>query len=124
MDAGMSRIVLGTSGIEISRVVLGCGNIGGIGSLPATRGHGNTPDEGYALIDLAVGLGITVLDTANSYAGGESERVVGQWVADHPEGGVLVATKVGNLAEEGQTSVDLSPAHINRQVRASLGRLR
>ena len=119
----MGRTVLGTSGVEISRVVLGCGNIGGIGSPPATRGHGNTPDEGYALIDHAVGLGVTVLDTANSYAGGESERVVGQWVADHPDLGVLVETKVGNLAEEGQTSIDLSPEHIKRQVGASLGRL-
>jgi 1-deoxyxylulose-5-phosphate synthase len=123
MDAVVGRTVLGTSRIEISRVVLGCGNIGGIGSPPATRGHGNTPEEGYALIDHAVGLGVTVLDTANSYAGGVSERVVGRWVADHPESGVLVATKVGNLAEEGQTSIDLSPEHINRQVGASLARL-
>ena len=123
MEAVTRRTVLGTSGIEISRVILGCGNIGGIGSPPATRGQGNTPEEGYALIDHAVELGVTVLDTANSYGGGESERVVGRWVADHPESDVLVATKVGNLAEEGQTSIDLSQEHIGRQVRASLGRL-
>jgi aryl-alcohol dehydrogenase-like predicted oxidoreductase len=42
------------------------------------------------------------LDTANSYAGGVSEPVLGKWLDEHPGADVLVATKVGNLVDPGQ----------------------
>ncbi len=119
----MAQVPLGRTGVEVSRVVLGCGNIGGIGSPAETRGKGNSREEGYELITRAVDLGITVLDTANTYADGVSEEVVGQWVTDHPGADVLVETKVGNIAELGQTDVDLTTGHITRQVHASTGRL-
>jgi aryl-alcohol dehydrogenase-like predicted oxidoreductase len=111
----------------VSRVFLGCGSIGGIGSPASTRGLGLTVDEGLEQIEAAVRLGVNVLDTANSYAGGESERTVGKWLAAHQDDGVddavLVATKVGNIAEPGQSAMDLSGPHIARQARASLARL-
>jgi aryl-alcohol dehydrogenase-like predicted oxidoreductase len=66
---------------------------------------------------------VNTLDTANSYAGGVSEQVVGRWIAARPEARVLVATKVGNLVRPEQDHIDLSPAHIAQQVRASLARL-
>jgi 1-deoxyxylulose-5-phosphate synthase len=114
---------LGGSGLSVSRVVLGCGSIGGIGSPAQTRGKGLSPVEGLAQIDCAVGIGINTLDTANSYAGGVSEEVVGQWVAGHPDADVLIATKVGNLVHPDQHDIDLSPAHIAEQVEASRSRL-
>jgi aryl-alcohol dehydrogenase-like predicted oxidoreductase len=107
----------------VSRVFLGCGSIGGIGSPASTRGLGLSVDEGLEQIEAAVRLGVTVLDTANAYAGGESERTVGKWLAARPDDRVLVATKVGNIAEPGQSDMDLSGPHIARQARASLARL-
>jgi aryl-alcohol dehydrogenase-like predicted oxidoreductase len=119
----MEHRPLGTTGLSVSRVFLGCGSIGGIGSPASTRGLGLSVDEGLEQIEAAVRLGVTVLDTANAYAGGESERTVGKWLAARPDDRVLVATKVGNIAEPGQSDMDLSGPHIARQARASLARL-
>lgn len=119
----MDRRQLGRTGVSVSRVILGCGSIGGIGSPASTRGKGLTAQDGLALIDAAVGLGIDTLDTANSYGGGVSEQTVGRWVAEHPDIEVTIATKVGNLVEPGQTEIDLSPAHIAEQVEISRSRL-
>ncbi|HZC51608.1 MAG TPA: aldo/keto reductase, partial [Mycobacterium sp.] len=119
----MDRRPLGRTGLAVSRVLLGCGSIGGIGSPAVTRGKGLTPEEGLAQIDAAVAMGINTLDTANSYGGGVSEQVVGQWLASHPHAEVLVATKVGNLVRPDQQRIDLSAAHIAAQVAASVDRL-
>lgn len=118
----MERVPLGSTGIAVSRVLLGCGSIGGIGSPASTRGKGLSADEGLAQIDTAVSLGINTLDTANSYGGGVSEQVVGRWLADHPEDDIVIATKVGNLVRPDQRDIDLSPAHIFEQIRVSLAR--
>jgi aryl-alcohol dehydrogenase-like predicted oxidoreductase len=119
----MDRRPLGSTGLTVSRVLLGCGSIGGIGSPAVTRGKGLSPQEGLEQIDTAVAIGINTLDTANSYGGGVSEQVVGRWIASHPDADVLVATKVGNLVRPDQQGMDLSPAHIGEQVSASLARL-
>lgn len=119
----MDRRLLGRTGISVSRVLLGCGSIGGIGSSPAGKGKGLSRVEGLEQIDMAVELGVNTLDTANSYAGGVSERVVGEWIALHPAADVLVATKVGNLVDSRQVAPDLSPAHISVQLAESLRRL-
>lgn len=119
----MDRRPLGRTGLAVSRVLLGCGSIGGIGSPPVTRGKGLSPEQGLQQIDTGIALGINALDTANSYGGGMSEQVVGQWIASHPDADVLVATKVGNRVRPDQRGIDLSPAHIAKQVSASLARL-
>jgi aryl-alcohol dehydrogenase-like predicted oxidoreductase len=119
----MDRRPLGRTGLTVSRVLLGCGSIGGIGSPAVTRGKGLSPQEGLEQIDTAVAMGINTLDTANSYGGGVSEQVVGRWITSHPDADVLVATKVGNLVRPDQQDIDLSPAHIAEQVSASLARL-
>jgi aryl-alcohol dehydrogenase-like predicted oxidoreductase len=115
---------LGRTGIAVSEFIFGAGAIGGIGSSPATRAHGLSPEEGLARLDEARDLGITVIDTADAYGGGESERTVGRWLAERPATGTLVATKVGNAARpDGSVGVDLSPARIERQLAQSIGRL-
>lgn len=119
----MDRRPLGRTGLAVSRVLFGCGSIGGIGSPAVTRGKGLSPDKGLEQIDAAVAMGINTLDTANSYGGGVSEQVVGQWLATHPGADVLVATKVGNLVHPDQRGIDLSAAHIAEQVVVSLDRL-
>lgn len=119
----MREITLGTTGIAVSEFFFGAGAIGGIGSPPATRGKGLTVDEGLTRIDEAVDLGIRVLDTANTYAGGESERTIGRWLDERERDDVLIATKVGNLAEPEQREVLLRADHIERQLAASIRRL-
>ena len=123
MVAAMRTVELGESGLQVSEFFFGAGAIGGIGSAASTRGLGLSEDEGLAQLSLAAELGVRVVDTANSYAGGESERVVGRWLRTRNPEGVLVATKVGNLVEPGQAHVDLSTAHIHRQFASSRKRL-
>jgi aryl-alcohol dehydrogenase-like predicted oxidoreductase len=115
---------LGRTGIAVSEFIFGAGAIGGIGSSPTTRAHGLSPGEGLARLDEARDLGITVIDTADAYGGGESERTVGRWLAERQVTGTLVATKVGNaIRPDGSVGVDLSPAHIARQLTQSIDRL-
>jgi aryl-alcohol dehydrogenase-like predicted oxidoreductase len=113
--------MLGRTGIDAGEVILGAGSIGGFGSSLATRGWGLSAEEGRRQLDAAAARGIRVVDTADAYGGGESERVVGEWLPGHED--VLVATKVGNVVTEAGWGVDLSPARIRAQVRGSLGKL-
>jgi aryl-alcohol dehydrogenase-like predicted oxidoreductase len=113
---------LGRSGLEISEVIIGCGTIGGIGSARETLGNGLSDDEALTMLDTAAALGVTALDTANSYAAGHSERVVGRWLAAH-DGRMLVATKVGAPVEVSQERIDNSHDHVLRQIDSSLERM-
>src|ERR1051326_7171335 len=75
------RRPLGLSGLAISRVALGCGNFGGVGSAPAFFGQGLTPDPAVGLMDAAWEFGLTHFDTADAYGGGRSETAIGRWIA-------------------------------------------
>jgi len=116
---------LGRSGIEVSRIVLGCGNFGGIGSSPTHVGKGTSRDEALRLLDAAWELGITTLDTADAYGLGRSEETIGAWLrtkgSDVRER-VVIATKTFNPMAEGADH-GLRAARILRQVETSLGRL-
>jgi aryl-alcohol dehydrogenase-like predicted oxidoreductase len=116
---------LGTTGVRVSRLILGCGNFGGIGSSPVFFGQGESREQAFALLDAAWEAGITTLDTADAYGGGRSETYIGDWlrtkgpeVRDH----VVLSTKTFNPMEEGADH-GLSPARVKRQVESSLGRL-
>ena len=118
--------MLGRSGIAVSRIVLGCGNFGGIGSSPRFFGQGTTKDEAFALLDAAWELGITTLDTADAYGGGRSEAFIGEWLATKDSAvrdRAIVATKTFNPMAEGADH-GLGRARIHRQLRTSLQRLR
>src|SRR3989454_458489 len=54
---------LGSTGLKISRLGLGCGNFGGIGSAPAFYGMGESEAQAFDLMDRAVDAGINFLDT-------------------------------------------------------------
>jgi aryl-alcohol dehydrogenase-like predicted oxidoreductase len=77
--------------------------------------------ESQAIIDRALDAGITVIDTANVYNDGESERVVGRALKRHP-GRFQVATKVG-LARVGGRFEGLSRARVVAAAEESLQRL-
>src|SRR5262249_18783972 len=55
----MERAYLGQTGIRVSRIILGCGNFGGIGSAPAFFGQGDSREEAFELMDAARDVGIT-----------------------------------------------------------------
>jgi len=117
---------LGGSGISVSRVILGCGNFGGIGSAPAFFGRGETREQAFALMDAAWEAGITTFDTADAYGGGRSETWIGEWRAtkgpDVRERLVL-STKVFHSVEGRPGDSGLAPERVRRQLEASLRRL-
>jgi aryl-alcohol dehydrogenase-like predicted oxidoreductase len=80
-------------------------------------------DEALERLDEAYEVGIHVLDTANSFARGESERVIGRWREERERADVLVSTKVGNVVERGQETISLAADHIERQLALSRSRL-
>jgi aryl-alcohol dehydrogenase-like predicted oxidoreductase len=102
---------LGTSGIQVSRVGLGCNNFGRRLDLDGTR----------AVVEAALQAGITFLDTADVYGGGESERFVGEVLQGCREQ-VLLATKFGFAG--GGPGAPGSRDFIRRSLDASLERLR
>ena len=62
----MEKRELGRSGISVSRVILGCGNFGGVGSSPAFFGQGIPKDEAFRIMDAGWELGLTTFDTADA----------------------------------------------------------
>src|SRR5262249_21938552 len=102
---------LGTTGLKISRLALGCGNFGGIGSAPAFFGMGENERQAFELMDRAVEAGMNVFDTANAYGGGRSETYIGRWL--HAKGSaarsrVLLSSKVFNPVGAGPNDRGLS----------------
>jgi aryl-alcohol dehydrogenase-like predicted oxidoreductase len=113
---------LGGTGLTVSRVGLGCGNFGGIGSAPELFGAGESEDEAFALMDAAWAAGVTVFDTAASYGGGRSETWVGRWRRERAVP-VVLSTKVYWSVSGDADDRGLAPERIRRELDASLGRL-
>ena len=121
----MEQRALGRSGVAVTRIVLGCGNFGGIGSKPSLFGQGTTPDDAFELLDAAWDLGVTTLDTADAYGGGRSETFIGDWLrtkGSEVKDRVVIVTKTFNPMAEGADR-GLSAARIRRQIATSLERL-
>ncbi len=117
---------LGETGIEVSRLILGCGNFGGIGSAPAFFGRGETREQAFALMDAAWEAGITTFDTADAYGGGRSEAWIGEWLATKGadvRGRIVLSTKVFHSVEGDPADHGLAPDRIRRQLHGSLRRL-
>jgi aryl-alcohol dehydrogenase-like predicted oxidoreductase len=113
---------LGRTGLELSRIGLGCGNFGGVGSAPELFGQGESQEEAFALMDAAWAAGITFFDTAASYGGGRSERWVGRWRAERGEP-VLLSSKVYWSVTGDADDRGLSRERILREIEGSLERL-
>ena len=115
----MERRHLGT--VEVSRIILGCGNFGGIGSAPEFFGQGEDEDEAFRIMDAAWSLGITMFDTADAYGGGRSEAMIGNWMSSRGYRPQLT-TKTFNPMERGADH-GLSRSRVTRQIESSLDRL-
>ena len=111
---------------DIGRIWFGCGNFGGIGSSPRLRSAGDSEAEALTLLDHARRVGLRRFDTANTYGGGASEVILGQWL--RAQGAsfrqtVQIATKVGNPNGCPPDETPLSAAQIAFHLDQSLRRL-
>lgn len=112
---------LGSSGLKVSRVALGCMSFG-----EAARGVAWMLDEDAAepVFRQAVELGITFWDTANIYSLGSSEEIVGRAIRDFTRReDIVLATKVFFPMHDGPGGSGLSRKAIMEQIDASLTRL-
>ncbi len=103
---------LGTSGLKVSRLWLG------------TMMFGDRTDEAEAgrIVAAARDAGINAIDTANSYAQGESEHITGRLIEAERSHWVL-ATKLANPTSDGPNDRGTSRRHMLQAVDASLQRL-
>jgi aryl-alcohol dehydrogenase-like predicted oxidoreductase len=92
------------------RVAIGSGTFGGAGSPSALIGAGLDASEAHRALDSAERLGITIIDTAFSYAAGGSQEMIGTWLAADPErvNRVRIVDKVGVIEQDGELRLDLS----------------
>jgi aryl-alcohol dehydrogenase-like predicted oxidoreductase len=123
-EHSMRYRTLGPSGLLVSELCLGTMTFGGSEGLWGQIGQ-LRQDEADMLVKAAFEAGINFIDTANVYAGGESERILGQAIRNLgiPRDEVVVATKVMGVMGEGPNARGASRAHIMAQARASLERL-
>jgi aryl-alcohol dehydrogenase-like predicted oxidoreductase len=118
----MDYVKLGSTGLDVSRICLGCMSFGDPerGAHPWSIG----PDKARPIIRQALDAGINFLDTANVYSDGSSEEIVGQALADftHREE-IVLATKVNGRMRPGANGAGLSRKAIMTEIDNSLRRL-
>jgi len=115
-----------TSADERDRIIFGCGNFGGLGSSPTLRDKGDGRERALALLDHARDRGLFRFDTANTYGGGVSEQVLGEWLGRQDaaaRSGFQIATKVGNPHGCPPGERPLSRAQVAHHLDESLRRL-
>jgi aryl-alcohol dehydrogenase-like predicted oxidoreductase len=111
---------------DLNRIVFGCGNFGGIGSSPHLRSAGDSEGRAIELLDHARRVGLRRFDTANSYGGGASEIILGNWLRAQDRAfvqDVQIATKVGNPNACPPGETPLSRSQIAHHLDESLSRL-
>ena len=116
----MEYTTLGTTGLSVSRLCLGCMSFG------STDWHEWVLEEQESreVIERALDLGINFFDTANIYSYGESERILGDVLAEYDRDAQVVATKTYfEMDETNRHSGGLSRKAIEQEVTNSLDRL-
>jgi len=118
----MQKRRLGSEGLEVSALGLGCM---GMSEFYVERNDvARTEAESIAVIHRALELGIDFLDTADMYGPFTNERLVGRAIQDRREG-IVVATKFGNQRGEDGSHLGINgrPEYVRRACDASLQRL-
>jgi len=118
----MDYVKFGGTGLEVSKICLGCMTFGepGRGNHSWTLGE----EDSRALIRQALDLGINFLDTANTYSDGSSEEIVGRAIQDFSKRDeIVLATKVFNRMRPGPNGAGLSRKAIFDEIDNSLRRL-
>ncbi len=113
----MKRRTLGTAGLEVSALGLGCMGI--------SQSFGPSPDRATMVEFLrqAVEHGVTFFDTAEVYGPYDNEEVVGEALAPVRDE-VVIATKFGFSLDDSDRKLDSRPEHIREALEGSLRRLR
>jgi aryl-alcohol dehydrogenase-like predicted oxidoreductase len=114
----MKKITLGSNGLEVSRLGLGC-----MGMSAFYTGAGQDEQGSIATIHRALDLGITFFDTAEMYGPYENEKLLAKAFKGRRDE-AIVATKFGTLNHEtNERQLDGSPANVRASVEGSLERL-
>jgi D-threo-aldose 1-dehydrogenase len=114
-----ARVPLGATGVEVTRLSLGCGPFGDM--------YAPVPDDqAVATVHRAHELGLRYFDTAPLYGVGKSERRLGLGLRDVPRADVTVSTKVGRLLQDDDGTIpptfDYTPDAVVRSLEGSLER--
>jgi aryl-alcohol dehydrogenase-like predicted oxidoreductase len=122
----MNTVPVGTSGLRVSMVGMGCWSIGGpFWDRAGWMGYGDVEDdESVRAIHRGLDLGVTFFDTADVYGCGHSERVLGRALVRRKD--VFVSDKFGFVFDEAERKVlgqDASPAGIRSACEGALSRL-
>lgn len=119
----MDYVKLGNTGMDISPICLGCMSFG------SAEGWVHNPwalneEDSRAILKRALDLGVNFFDTANAYAYGNSEEILGRALKDYANRDeVVVATKVFVPMNKAPNGSGLSRKHILSQIDQSLKRL-
>lgn len=115
----MKQVKIGANGPKVSCI--------GLGAMSFSDFYGPTTEENsQAILRRALEAGMTHIDTANVYGMGRSESAIGAFLRDHPGARDVfhIASKAGIArSDSGQRYFDNSPAYLEAQLDASLGRL-
>ncbi len=115
----MEYTTLGDTGMEVSRLCLGCMSFGSSDWRPWVLDE----EESHEVIERAIDLGINFFDTANMYSAGESERVLGNALEGRREESVVATKAFFQMDEEDPNSGGLSRKAIEQELEHSLDRL-
>src|SRR5689334_6222728 len=116
----MKYVQLGRSGLQVSRLALGCMSYG----TPKWRPWVLDEAAARPFFQRAIEAGITFFDTADMYSLGVSEEITGRALRDLARRDeVVIATKVFNAMAPGPNMAGLSRKHILQGCEASLRRL-
>lgn len=112
----MEYVRLGSSGLKVSRICLGCMSFGD------AREWMVGLEGARKVVNKALDLGVNFFDTANVYSRGKSEEIVGEILKDIRDD-VVIATKVFGSMGEKPNQRGLSRKHVMHQARESMRRL-
>ncbi|WP_049893512.1 aldo/keto reductase [Halogranum rubrum] len=115
----MEYTTLGDTGMEVSRICLGCMSFG----TSDWRDWVLDEEEGLELVERAIDLGINFFDTANMYSMGESERVLGKALEGRREESVVATKGYFQMDDDNPNSGGLSRKAIEQELENSLDRL-
>lgn len=112
---------LGNSGLKVSEFGFGAGTFGGKGPLFSAWGQASQ-QEANQMIRQCLDAGINFFDTADVYSDGDSERMLGQALAQQRQE-VIISTKIGVRMNEQLNQVGYSRHYLIQAVEQSLKRL-
>ncbi|MCU4752024.1 aldo/keto reductase [Halobacteria archaeon AArc-curdl1] len=115
----MEYTTLGNTGLEVSRICLGCMSFGSSDWRPWVLEE----EESHEIIERAIDLGITFFDTANVYSNGESERILGSALEGYRDRSVVATKGFSQMDETNPNSGGLSRKALDQELQASLDRL-